>query len=295
MLVKDKILIDIEKLLESWTEFQISSCFQINGISKYVNIQQNPFINSEYSFDVKSSNLLHFTSLNSCKLILETYYLKSSNFCGFTDPNELLHSINLGGINNFDVDEAKRYIFATCFTKLNKPLTLANYSFHWENYANNFKGVAIEFELSPVGSFQYALNVQYLNSSEQLDLLSKLKEKINDNTVIESLLPLLGSIKEPHFKDEEEIRIITNFSKDYILFNNQGSELDFYLDENNSVNYFGKLTFNSENKKIHESPLMKIKNIYLRSEAEINDGQRILLHYLMHKYEKEGIGFNFLD
>ena len=93
-----------------------------------------------------------------------------------------LHTILIGSIN----EEVEI---------LNKIIINVDYSFHWENYANNFKGVAIEFELSPVGSFQYALNVQYLNSSEQLDLLSKLKEKINDNTVIESLLPLLGSIK----------------------------------------------------------------------------------------------------
>ena len=273
MFKQDEIIKSLEYILSSsdLNNFDMDGYFQINGITQECSIQQHQFKKSIFSFDNYNTSILHFTNLNSLKLILQSSFLLASRFNDFEDKNELLHGFKLADIQEFDFQEIKKYLFASSFTPYVKN---EDYSKHWEIYGNHGKGVALEFELSnnPLHFQHFITKVVYVNQKDKLDFINRIKEKFKYSEALKALAPILGSIKEPSFKEEKEVRIIYYPRKDEAI-RIMDSELQGYtLDKDNNASFFGKLPIQYPNEDRKDHQLLVLRKIHFGKSTFDNDG-----------------------
>jgi hypothetical protein len=88
--------------------------------------------------------------------------------------------------------------------------------YHWENYGNNYKGVAIEFEINPEYQmwYKFILSKTHYNKLQDFDELFKawkdfqLKIATPSNSTFDiDLNWLLSLYKDKSFSEEDEIRL----------------------------------------------------------------------------------------
>ncbi|CAN5289695.1 hypothetical protein BH23BAC2_BH23BAC2_22370 [soil metagenome] len=284
MNIENKILKDLDEILKIAKGFQRDGLFHVNGKIQHVDISQVELTDTVFSFNYKDQKLLHFTSYNAAIAILKSKNIRALSLSALNDHTELTHSLNLIHEDYPKLIEAKNYTFVACFTPRNPELKISNYSFHWENYANDHKGIALEFEVirDPLYPFLFSLNVSYLDKADQNNLLKVLKhKKFNEITLI-ALLPLLASIKKPFFNNEEEVRLLYALEKEsccpeFSLMDSIG----YFLSDENRAKYFFKIPFIFLNEKNENDALLKLNKIYLGKSSGINDGNEILIYYLV--------------
>ena len=128
--------------------FSVDGYLQINGKTTFGFCSNDLFTGTKFQFDFTNKKLLHFTSLNSLKSILESQSLRFSNFNSFKDEKELLLAADeIFQISDLESKKAKRGLFALSLTELEEDDVKGNYNYHWKNYGNNYKGVALELEI----------------------------------------------------------------------------------------------------------------------------------------------------
>ncbi len=214
MLNSDQIIKELDQILSNTSGFERDSYFQVNGETKDVGINQ--LMHSDnFSFNYINQRILHFTDLNSALLILKTQVFRARSLESISDDKEeLIHCLKLLGQYNDKIESQKKNTFIACFTPIENENEINGFDYHWTEYGNNHKGIALEFEIirRPLYPDHYSLNVNYLDSiAEQHNLFDYLKSKITDTVLLKALIPFFASIKQKKFDSEKEIRLFAQY------------------------------------------------------------------------------------
>lgn len=258
---------------------------------------------------------LHFTSLCGIMAILESGWLRMSEFRNLEDEKELTFGINEilnSEIKNYldgDIQSLKETLFclSACeATDANKV------DYHlWENYGDQRRGVLIEYEFSNIDVHNYLLGeIRYgIECFEQLKMVRdnyikyrSLEIGIYPSNFLQLLLEILVFHKEDKFKSEKEIRLFKRFDKE-----RWEKHIDFLVYEGINLKkeerYFAKLFLKGrnpffakggvsdlmKNEILRVIPQVEIKKITLGSNISIDKKLEILdlLNELKKKHNYE--------
>lgn len=289
---KDEIIDEILRILECQSEFIIDTWLQINGQTQFATIQKNYTARKNFLYDFRDQKILHFTNLNSAYAILKSQKLRSSNLSSFAnkggDSEELSHALRL--TNNFKGDylALKDHIFVSCFTPLENR-GLESFTFHWENYGDNYQGVAFEFEILRSYSDDFFLQVKYLNEiPEKEEMLQLLQNNPTSEQAVIAFSPLLAAIKMTRYADEKEVRLVTIVGQDDYKLDHIKEHYEIGLDKElniNRRNYY--LPFSTPQKSINQV-LLKLHKIHL-GEFSNNNGAIFIKDFLRPLAEEKGV------
>lgn len=254
---------------------------------------------------------LHFTNLFSLKSILESGFLRMSEFSNLIDTNEInyatkvFQNAKINPINDEEIANQKEKLFCLSLCESNE--NTRKDDFMWEVYADKGKGVYIEFEFTKPNPSSFVFGkVQYgevgLKPLEKIVELSEIFKSENPNffpnNFTELFIDIFSFHKVKKFAIEKEVRMLLKVEKPQHFEHTWES---VYKDINNKqeVKYFNKLFLkgrheilpNYEEKEmvLNEFPQVEIKNIvfgYALSTAKKVD-LRDLFCDLRKKYNYE--------
>ncbi|WP_418264173.1 DUF2971 domain-containing protein [Flavobacterium faecale] len=265
----------------------------------------------EYKGDGK---FIHHTSLFALKAILDSGYLRMSEFGNLIDTSELHYGASVFKENSIfqyeqaNMDQLRKNVF--CLSACQSSESTKTNELMWEVYGDKGKGVIIEFELTKKNPRFFILGkMQYgIDGLKPLTELKKLAENyINNkdnvmfpNNFPELLLELQSFHKAKRYEGENEIRLL--FKKD-IFFPAETIYQD--INSNQEVKYFNKLFLkgrhpyaekeidinNDSLSYFDEFPQIEIKNIILGFNISVENKVAItdLLNGIRttHNYEFE--------
>lgn len=232
-----------------------------------------------------NDKFLHYTSLFGVKAILETGFLRMSEFGNLIDKKELQYGAKifqdnpLFQFNEEVLEQLKNNLF--CLSACESNESTKRDSFMWEVYADKGKGVLLEFELTKKKPNRFLLGkVQY--GEEALQPLKNIKARAekfvqeNNFFFVNNFLPLLMEIQSFHkakrYNVEQEIRF---FLKEEKKAHQEHTLKSIYRDinSNHELKYFNRLylkgrhpfldSSHREDEIFNEFPQIEIKNIIL--------------------------------
>jgi hypothetical protein len=241
---------------------------------------ENLFIGTKYE-PPNDSLLIHFTNIFGLLSILKSGYFRMSEFINFEDKSEFIYSSSIlnhqpfSYLSDSDLDNLKKDLFAIS-SCLSNEKTKRNH-FMWDKYANNGKGVCIEFDIK-LNNPQYTLG-KILYGSENLDIIDQLKNltelfmKENANFSVSNYIQFFSTVlsfhKSKKYSLEDEVRLFylkdksindinyfqdlnsNSIMTDFIKIYHDISKHPFYNNENSDLPYFNSI------------PRIEIKNIIL--------------------------------
>lgn len=271
---------------------EVDSYFICNGQYSFAEFEYHQLKNSIFGFDYQKKKVLHFTSVESARLILENKYLRGSNFNDFDDEFEILNSlIKIKESFANDWYNIKERTFAISFTEKVNDSVQENYEFHWAKYANQNRGVALEFEfIDSILSYRfYPLKIFYLG--ENNSVIKKIrKEMVGDEVLSEAekefILPILASIKErDKYWQDKEVRLLYRISDSDIehLTNSDKETVFFSFDKRNKIKLELRVPFSTP-KDDADDCFLRLNRIYL-GKNYINSEDNISSCLLMNSFE----------
>jgi hypothetical protein len=262
------------------------------------------FENTNYKFNPKTQ-FIHFTSLPALSQILQSGFLRMSDFTCLSDKSELhfASSIFSNGENK-KVEEAKSNIF--CLSACLSSSEILNSQHMWNDYANDGMGCAIEYKFTSTKIHNMIFG-KVLYGKEKLKDLRKLK-KLSDKFEMEHnlkvtdlpmlLLKVSAFHKKVKFKSENEVRLLFLndgfFSNEFIHRNHYE---DLYKDQ--QVRNFIRLPIAGKNTSVYEDTINLEKELGFSPQIEIsrviigpNNPKPFEVAKLLHQVKKEK-GYNF--
>lgn len=125
------------------------------------------------------TKLLHFTSLEALLSIINDSSIRMYNLWNSSDEQEYTHAAEIfdriyeiiGQRGETRIKLSKSHSFISSFTSSENYLS----SYHWENYGNHYKGVAIEFEINPdyITWYRFILSKTFYDKQNDFDALFK--------------------------------------------------------------------------------------------------------------------------
>lgn len=210
------------------------------------------FQNTDYEYD-GDGKFIHYTSLISLKMILESGFLRMSEFGNLIDEKELLYAASVFDGNplfKFDqkkLNHLKENLFCLSLCQSNEK-TKRNHLM-WEVYGQKGKGVIIELELNKKDPFFFLLGkIKYGEEAlEPIKRLMQLAEgfsKNNEgffpNNFMEFMMEIQSFHKVKIFEGEEEIRLLMKEEK--VQYEDHKHETIYKdINSNQEVKYFNKL------------------------------------------------------
>jgi hypothetical protein len=250
--------------------------------------------NTDYEYD-GNGKYIHYTTLFGLKLILESGFLRMSEFGNLIDEKELIYAASVFEDNplfNFDPEKLKHLkenLFCLSLCQSNE--TTKRNHLMWEVYGDKGKGVIIELELNKQDPYFFLLGkMQY--GEEALEPIKKLKSLAEEfsnshggffpNKFQEFILEMQSFHKVKIFEAEQEIRLLMKEDKEEYESHNHRT---IYRDINSKqeVKYFNKLYLKERypfedsivtDKKIDvldSYPQIEIKNIILGYNISIEN------------------------
>jgi len=306
-----------------------ASCFMVSSpeeLATDFNGKLSPinlFKDTDYEYK-GDGKFLHYTTLFGIKSILETGFLRMSEFGNLIDKNELQYAAEI--FNNNPIFQIKKedlellkeniFCFSMCESESNDETKCD--PFMWEIYGDKGKGVVIEFELTKNNPKHFLLGkVQY--GEKKLQNLRELKKnaenfkKKNDEFFPNNFQQLFMEIKSFHkskrYDAEKEVRLFLKTDKcQYEEHKRESIYKD--INSNQEVKYFNKLFLkgrypyaedeikpNKYDISIYdEFPQIEIKNIIIGFNISIENKVAItdLLNEIKakHNYEFEVLQIN---
>ena len=252
------------------------------------------FKNTDYEYD-GDGKYIHYTTLYGLKLILESGFLRMSEFGNLIDEKELMYAASVfedNPIFKFDPEKHKHLkenLFCLSLCQSNE--TTKRNHLMWEVYGDKGKGVIIELELNKQDPYFFLLGkMQY--GEEALEPIKKLKSLAEEflnthegffpNNFQEFILEMQSFHKVKIFEAEQEIRLLMREDKGQYASHNHRT---IYQDINSkqAVKYFNKLYLKERypfedsiatDKKIDvldSFPQVEIKNIILGYNISIQN------------------------
>jgi hypothetical protein len=276
----------------------------------------NLFKDSNYEYK-GNGKFLHYTSLFSIKAILETGFLRMSEFGNLIDKEELQYAAKVfegNSLFQFDKDkleQLKNNLFCLSACKSNKNTKLDG--FMWNEYGDKGKGVVIEFKFTKIDPKNFLLGqIQYGDDALQplKNIKAQAEQFANDNNdffpnnFLEFLMEIQSFHKAKRYEEEKEVRLFLKVEKQAHKVHTLES---IYKDinSNQEVKYFNKLflkgrhpflkleyPFSDEEYEVfNEFPQIEIKNIILGFNISVKNKVAItsLLNQIKttHNYEFE--------
>lgn len=227
-------------------------------------------------WDNNNVSVLHFTTIDAARLILENGYLRTSNMNRFEDKGELTVGadvIKSEFISN--LTEMKSRSFACSFTIKGEDDVERNYDYHWKNYANNGVGVALEFEINELPSDVFPLRVNYVEKEKLFGDHSVPMLSVEESF----LLPIFAAYKLEidnnsdvgEYYKEEEVRLFYTMDAANIecCFDEGDKEIirpEF--DKDNGYQYFWRIPFAP---KKDSKPYLKLKAIHWKPTSVVKE------------------------
>jgi hypothetical protein len=252
------------------------------------------FKNTVYEYD-GDGKFIHYTTLLGLKLILESGFIRMSEFGNLIDEKELLYAASIFDGNplfKFDqkkLKHLKENLFCLSLCQSNEA-TKRNHLM-WEVYGDKGKGVIIELGLNKQDPFFFLLGkVQYGEKALQpIKELKRLSEEFSishegffPKDFIKFILELQSFHKVKIFETEQEIRLLTREDKgQYESHNHQTIYKD--INSKQEVKYFNKLflkerypfdvsvDMSSKINILDSYPQIEIKNIILGYNISIQN------------------------
>ena len=235
---------------------------------------ENLFKDTEYEYK-GNGKFIHFTSLLALKSILDTGWIRMSEFSNLVDKQELVFASSIFENDSFysqefnKLEHLKRNVF--CLSACESSFETQSDSFMWEIYGDKGTGVFIEFEYTNKEPYFHNLgNVLY--GKENLKPLKLLKElydqfrKETNNFSIQDIFNVILEIKAFHkanrYHSEKEVRLLFKQDKNWY---EEHDHTSIYEDFNSAqeVKYFSKLYLKGRN------PIVTDENLKKHSEIEI--------------------------
>lgn len=230
---------------------------------------ENLFKNSVYEYQ-GDGKFLHFTNLSGLKAILESGWLRMSEFRNLLDKSELSYPDFIFEndpyykLSSEELDSIKENVFCLSACQSNEE-TKRN-SFMWDVYGDRGMGVTIEYCFDQKHPYNYVIGkTQY--GVEALKPLEKLKELAGEfrnknanffpSNFAELITELRAFHKAKRFSIEEEVRLFLRVDKQA---HEEHNHISIYRDlaHGQNVRYFNKLFLKGrheflteENIKIH--------------------------------------------
>ncbi|MDP3352201.1 MAG: hypothetical protein Q8S44_00485 [Flavobacteriaceae bacterium] len=268
---------------------------------------------TDYEYD-GDGKYIHFTSLIGLKLILESGFLRMSEFGNLIDEKEILYAASVFEGNplfKFDqkkLKHSKENLFCLSLCQSND--STKHNRLMWEVYGDKGKGAIIELEINKQDPYSFLLGkIQYgeeaLKPIKRLKSLAEEFSKTHDgffpNNFMEFILEMQSFHKVKIFESEEEIRFLMKEDKGRYESHNQKT---IYKDinSNQEVKYFNKLylkerypfqdLINPENKIniLDTFPQILIRNIILG--YNISNQNKVNLMFFLNDI-KEQYKYNF--
>jgi len=265
------------------------------------------------------TKLLHFTSLKALLSIINDSSIRMYNLWNSSDEKEYAYASEIfdriyeiiGQKGETRIKIAKTYSFISSFTSSDNYLS----HYHWANYGNNNKGVAIEFEINPEYQtwYKFILSKTFYDKRNDFDALFTAWHNFQSQVAIPNNCTydidmnwLLSLYKDQTYSPEQERRLYLysdghhatfpgHFAKyTYSELKTQSSTLDIKYFKlplcNDSWEYEHFKIGQYEDKFWDAIPKIRISKIYIGPDAPIKDLEQ--LRYEMKSSVKEKTGKN---
>lgn len=264
---------ELDKILKEYLK-EVYSCLSINCFTNYgyagfhfhadLSEKNIDFTDSPY-FYKDSKKFIHWTSVQNLMSIINNREIRFYNLHNSSDSEEFSYAATHLPIEESQINHLKKYLYTFSFCEASE----MNNSHLWNIYGNNYKGVALEFEIvnDPEMWEVFMMSKVYYEMPKQLiDLKDKLESLKSENPLMSSNFnfgKLIGFHKRTNYSEEKEIRISTlyPFGSEHEAYLKH-CKPDFRFDKNRHrmTEYFGlNLWVNNE------SPyLQSYKDIYDR-------------------------------
>lgn len=280
-------------------------------------VPDNLFKGSDYEYG-GDGQFIHYSSLQGLKAILDSGYLRMSEFGNLIDKNELNYGADLFKSNpdfqydKINIDDLKSNVFSLSVCESSENTKRDNLM--WEIYGDKGKGIIIEFKLTKkdpkffiLGKVLYGENAKkplYELKKRSEDYL-KGKNKVFPNNFPELIVELQSFHKSRIYEGEREVRLLfkndLEFSSDTVYKDfNSSQEVKFF----NKLFLKGRhpLSCEVENSTeddysyFDEFPQIEIKNLILGFNISVENKVAIteLLSEikLQHNYDFEVFQIN---
>jgi hypothetical protein len=230
---------------------------------------ENLFKGSVYEYQ-GDGMFLHFTNLSGLKAILDSGWLRMSEFGNLLDKSELSYpdfifeNDSYYKLSSEELESLKENIFCLSACQANEDTRRSSYM--WDVYGDRGMGVTIEYFFDQKHPYRYVLGkTQY--GTDALDPLKKLRELAsefrskNDDFFPSNFPELITELRAFHkakrFNIEEEVRLLLRVDKQA---HEEHNYISVYRDltHGQNVKYFNKLFLKGrheflteENIKIH--------------------------------------------
>lgn len=265
------------------------------------------------------TKLLHFTSLEALLSIINDSSIRMYNLWNSSYEQEYTHAAEIfdriyeiiGQKGETRVKIAKTYSFISSFTSSENYLS----PYHWANYGNNNKGVAIEFEINPEYQtwYKFILSKTFYDKRNDFDALFTAWHNFQSQVAIPNNCTydidmnwLLSLYKNKTYSPEQERRLYlysdgflasypSHFAKyTYSALKTKSPTLDIkyfklpLCDDSWEYKHFKIGQY--EDKFWDAIPKIRISKIYIGPDAPIKDFEQ--LRYEMKSSVKEKTGKN---
>jgi len=295
--VKNKLDIDINP------GSSISSS-EPNGSSNFkFRIPEQMELLKETKYFCPETKLLHFTSIEALSSIINDSSIRMYNLWNSSDEQEYTHAAEIfdriyeiiGQKGETRIKLAKTHSFISSFTSSENYLS----SYHWENYGNRNKGVAIEFEINPDYKtwYKFILSKTIYDKRNDFDDLFKAWHNfqtqvaiLNNCTFDIEMNWLLSLYKDQVYSWEQEIRLYLYSDGHHATFPGHFAKYTYSALKTNSstlnIKYF-KLplcndSWNYEHFQIGENenlfwdaiPKIRISKIYIGPDLQVDNWEK---------------------
>lgn len=275
--------------------------------------QNKSYSDSQY-FYKENKNFIHWTSIQNLMSIINYQEVRLYNLHNSSDSDEFYYAAEHLKLPEKSIEHAKKYLYTFSFCKSSE----LNNSNLWKEYGDNYKGVAIEFEIvndsNKWNNFMLAPIFYKVpeNLKKMVNELEEFKLRYPSASTHIDLGKLISFHKKPRFSKELEIRLSTYYpfqsTEEYEFYCNT----EFRFDQNRArvTDYFGlKLWVNndsawikSDNPKLNktqkldenyfiEKPKIKIKNIYFGKNCGIENQEFIRFQQKLQYITKIKLGY----
>lgn len=235
------------------------------------------------SYQYSGENLLlHFTTFPVLSMIINSGFLRMSDFNCLDDINELMFASKaIWGdrkVEHLKEEKSKIFSLSACESNIN---TQQN-RFLWKKYSSNGRGCAIEYKFSSldihnfnIGQIQYGKNKlkRIKNINKKALLFAKNNGELQINDFPSFLIRISSFHKDIKYKNEQEVRLL------YYCDGGIGSDRphlneyrDFYKDH--QVRNFIKIYLKGKNKFLPNNKLTEKEVLKNSPQIEI---QRIFI------------------
>ena len=228
---------------------------------------ENIFKDTQYEYKGDGS-FIHFTSLIALKSILDSGWLRMSEFGNLLDKdkNELMYAASVFQDNDLLKPQFERldYLKDTlfCLSACEANENTKRNAFMWEVYGDKGKGVFIEYSFTKKQSYFYIFGkMQY--GLDKLEPLKKVKELAEEfgkknnffpSNFLELLVEIQSFHKAKHFEIEDEVRLLFRKEKEPY---EEHADIGIYKDMNSNqeVKYFNKLFLKGRHQFLNEGKI----------------------------------------